>query len=571
MHPTGHRFSLSHFVSSCVALAATAFLLLPTPIRGQIPFSSWKATSPLPFSLAGYTLTPLRTGEILLAGGIGSTGVTNAAFLYNPTNHSFTPTSHLMNLARFNHTATLLPDGTVVIAGGDTPQQSTGTVACSAAPPAASFSNVVTSCAELYDPVTDSFRLVGSMNVARAGHTATLVDQTLYGTQAVVNPPPLVRVVVAGGFDNGGNAMNSLEYYDPSSQKFGNNPQTLQQARRGHTATWIPSTEKILIAGGTDASGNALGTAELYSAAFDGIRGVVPMISARAGHTATLLKNGSVLIAGGENNATLDTAEIFDPVSETFAGTPGKMAFPMTSHAAALMSDGSVLLAGGDGPDVAHSPIASAQLFNPNNQFFLALPSMITARRGFEMGVAVGSNEVLAPGGEQFAGGGPFATGISASEVFAPIERRVPGNISLDYCENHPIACQILRQRVPLVLSSMVHHSMVIAPFPRPSQPLRDRKGPIYYRIAVTGLGDGWDAAVVDENGALLRAQRSQSREPLILTLAFNDSAAFEAAQDSSVLVFQMTEKAAVGKEYPISVKAEVVSRPEAGSGARNP
>src|SRR5437868_5013662 len=133
-------------------------LLFPVAeLHAQFPVVSgtWTATNPLPVSLRGYTLTLLpSSGELLLTGGVsfaGGSGLpnfANSAFIYNPLSHSFRPTLHPMNVARAEHTATPLPDETVLITGGLTVQG-------------------VTSSAELYDPLTDSFTTVGPMSVGR--------------------------------------------------------------------------------------------------------------------------------------------------------------------------------------------------------------------------------------------------------------------------------------------------------------------------------------------------------------------------------------------------------------------
>lgn len=548
----GQVLRLSFFILFLVVSGRELFAQFP------VVSGSWTPTSPLPVSLHGYRLTPLTsTGELLLTGGVsfGGSGLpnfTDNAFIYNPLAHSFRPTSHHMNVARAEHTATVLPDGSILITGGLTPQG-------------------VTSSAELYDPVTDFFTRVGSMTVPRAQHTATLVDAI-----RIIEPdglpnwvPTHLRVLIAGGTTNGNDAVDSLEYYDFYTRSFAAVTEKLKTARQAHTATWLPSVDLILIAGGiaSASSGSTVGTAEIYNPAIEKIQNTVPMVSPRVSHTATLLKDGSVLLAGGFNGGTmLNTAEIFNPaVSGGLVGTPGTMAFPQGGHAAALMDDGTVLLAGGDALNAQPpAPTASAQIFHPTTHLFSTVPHMLTARTDFEMGIALNSDEVLAPGGASYGGGGQFPVGLSASEIFVPRGPRQSRFIDLSFCQMHPVACQILHQRSPLILSGIVHHAMIVAPFPRPSQELpRDRKTPVTYKIVISGVADSWDAEVINEDGMPLGTAEGTSGEPQTIVLTFKDAASFEAAQETSLLVFQMTSKAAVGKEYPIAVKTELTSRPD--------
>ena len=454
-------------------LGSVFLFVLATSAHAQRPAGTWTAISPLPIPVSGYTLTVLQNGEILITGGQSGSGGANSAFLYNATSHSFRSTSQPMKLARMSHAATLLPDGSVLITGGSTPTNSSSApIVCSNPPQPPYMFIVVTSCAELYDPDTQTFTIVGSMNDARVLHTATFVDQTLTWPQPVVNPPPAERVVVAGGSNDNNPALDSLEYYDPSTQKFVRNPQKLQNARYGHTATWLPSVEKILIAGGTQSTaGVPLGTAEIYDAGFDGIRGSPQMTAPRSGHTATLLKDGTVLLAGGNSLPAGNTAETFDPAPQTFAGTPGKMAFPMLNHAAALMSDGSVLLAGGEGidPSGLQAVVATnALIFNPHNGLFFAVPPMLTGRKNFSLGITPASNEVLAAGGSQYFSG-LFENSISAAEIFVPT---APRPIALAFCVTHAIACQTVFHGSPLILSGIVHRAMVVQVFQRGRLPM---------------------------------------------------------------------------------------------------
>jgi hypothetical protein len=181
----------------------------------------------------------------------------------------WTPTGSL-NTARDSHTATLLPNGMVLVAGGFGP---------------------VRASAELYDPVSGTWTPTGSLNTARAQHTATLL--------------PNGMVLVAGGFDSNVNPSASAELYDPASGTWMPTG-SLNTARTTHTATLLPNG-MVLVAGGFGASGD-LPNAELYDPATGTWTPTGSLNVARTFHTATLLNNGMVLVAGDPALAALSPA-----------------------------------------------------------------------------------------------------------------------------------------------------------------------------------------------------------------------------------------------------------------------
>src|SRR6266581_3472654 len=178
------------------------------------------------------------------------------------------------------------------------------------------------------------------------------------------------RILITGGRDSAGNIVAVSEIFDPATET-STASATLTTPRVDHTATLLPNG-RVLVAGGTGASGS-LTSAEIFdpsnpSAGFRVLSAT--MGAARARHTATVLNDGKVLIAGGD---VAGTAEIFDPATETFSSALLAMAAPRIGHSATLFSDHSVLLAGGN--------TDSMELFTPAGQTFTLDPQKMSAAR----------------------------------------------------------------------------------------------------------------------------------------------------------------------------------------------
>jgi uncharacterized delta-60 repeat protein len=332
-----------------------------------------------------HTATLLSDGRVLIIGGSDGSKELASVELYDPATGTFSPTGSLAT-PRDDFTATALSDGRVLVAGGQT--DVTSTLECLAS-------------TELYDPATGTFSPTGSMTAARCGQTATALSDG--------------RVLMAGGQDAGFNVTASAELYDPATGKFSSTG-SMTAARDGATATTL-SDGRVLIAGGANGSG-VLASAELYDPATGKFSSTGSMTAARDGATATTLSDGRILIVGGETDMApasdrLASAELYDPASGKFSPT-GSLTIGRDAHTATLLPDGRVLIAGGwDGS----ATLASAELYDPATGKFMAT-SRLTSAREFHTATLLPAGRVLIAGGEAL-GTSTFET-LASAELYQP-------------------------------------------------------------------------------------------------------------------------------------------------------
>ncbi|MEW6209575.1 MAG: kelch repeat-containing protein [Acidobacteriota bacterium] len=287
-----------------------------------------------------------------------------------------------MNRPRYGHTATLLQDGRVLIAGGMEEERTP------------------TGSAEIFDPATKTFTLIANLNAKRVGHTATRLADG--------------RVLIAGGsgvifYEN---ALASAEIFDPATETF-TPTENMHQARLGHRALLLPDG-KVLITGGQTKDGAKLASAEIFDPQTGAFTSIRDMREPRSDHTMTLLKNGKVLIAGGANGVSMgrevvtETAEIYDPATGLFTST-GNMSAVRYKHSATLLPDGKVLILGGSNAFLARGMYPSAEVYDPATGKFSKVGNMTTARYKIRDAVAL-----LEDGKVIVAGGG------SRVEIYDP-------------------------------------------------------------------------------------------------------------------------------------------------------
>lgn len=324
-----------------------------------------------------HSATPLRNGKVLVVGGLTPASYdwpTASAELYDPGTGTFAPTGSLVT-ARYAHSATLLPDGKVLIAGG------------------AMFYSagaVPTTSAELYDPSTGSFAPTGSMNLQRDAHTATLLASG--------------KVLVVGGYAGDFVHSAAAELYDPATATF-TYAGSLAADRYMHTATLL-GDGKVLVAGGwaetwyRDAGGLTPGVpptfAELYDPATTtfsslGDLGTDPI------YAATPLPDGKVLVAGSR-------AVVYDAATRQFADAGALACLPQT---ATLLTSGAALLVGWD----------CAEIYDPATLSFA--PTDTPHFTGSNYFIVFGvSTATSLPGGKVLITGG---TGAQLFEILHPL------------------------------------------------------------------------------------------------------------------------------------------------------
>ncbi|MDQ6802944.1 MAG: hypothetical protein M3041_19235 [Acidobacteriota bacterium] len=297
---------------------------------------TFRLTGHMTASRFGHAATLLADGRVLITAGNGLA----SAEIYDPVTEKFTATGAMLE-DQFNHAATLLPDGKVLIVGGER-----------AAPPWPTAAR-----AELYDPATGTF----SFAAPYAG------PGSLYAAGGPVWPTahllPDGRVLILG--------ENPAELYDPASGTFSFTGAMVATSYRygmeWHSSTLLRDGNVLITGGNDDLTCGGFPVAEIYEAFSGRFKAIAPMTAARDIHTSTLLSDGTVLLTGGGEGwcggATLDSAEIYDPATQSFTAV-GNMTHSRTLHTATLLNDGTVLIAGG-GAYWPASVARSAEIYRP--------------------------------------------------------------------------------------------------------------------------------------------------------------------------------------------------------------
>jgi hypothetical protein len=371
-------------------------------------------------------------GDVLIAGGADASNRSLAsAEFFDPSLGRFVATG-MASSSRAGASAAALSATQVLLVGG-----------FSGGASIRNFSLVlegnVLSGAEIFDETTGRFSLAAKMPTPRLGSTATALKDG--------------RIVVVGGQDNLGNVLDTAELYDPAAHKFVAVANTMSDRRMFHTATLLLNGKVLVVGGATNMSGDTTSSADIYDPASNSFTPTTfPMDHQRAAHTATLFTSGPlagrVLIAGGVGGSSFffkdSSAEIYDPAAQIFTLLSSFMNEPRALHTATLLDDGSVLLAGGFNGSVAVSGGVlsgasglisnSAETFDPNTGDFACLAgfntdtlrcnqSMSVARAGHSatlLATGPKPHRVLVAGGIGAVDPAAHGVELSSAELFNP-------------------------------------------------------------------------------------------------------------------------------------------------------
>jgi hypothetical protein len=363
----------------------------PVPTTAQQRPAAWTSVGDVP-SLLGPTPLAVRLhdGRVLLMKRISCGGCNDAGgAMYDPTTRSWSSASRIPT----GGSATLLGDGTVLVAGGG----KSGTAS------------------QLYDPVSGQWVATGSMTIARSGPETSAANTAGYTATLLLDG----RVLVAGGATAAvpGGLLVDAEIYDPVAGRWSATG-SMVHARANHTATLLPDG-RVLVAGGSNPrrvsgpagpSATTFDSAEIYDPQTGTWTGTESMPEPRAFQTATLLPDGTVLVAGGGSDeyvATLSTTAAYDPRTGRWMST-GNLSMARVGCTATVLPDGSVLIAGGylavkPVPSDLHSgdphSTAIAERYDPTAGSWTLTASM-TGPRALHSAVLPADGSVLVAGGE---------------------------------------------------------------------------------------------------------------------------------------------------------------------------
>ncbi|MFC1523448.1 kelch repeat-containing protein, partial [Thermodesulfobacteriota bacterium] len=323
-----------------------------------------------------HSATLLPSGKVLILGGrtydSGQYFDHDSAILYDPIQGIWTPSASPNIPQRYQHTVNVLPNGRVLLLGGSIEDKD----------------------AEIYWPIKDSWESLSSPIPSRVGHSATVLDKG--------------QVLIAGGFRSG-EVVDECYLFDPETQEFIETGK-MNIPRTGHAAILLPNNKVFVWSGGGAA-------AEIY----DLSTGVWTMVSGSTTGwgTATLLRNGEVLLVGHENG--VPTAVRYDVENDKWM-TAAVPDLTRGGHTASLLQNGKVLIIGGW---MGGETVPGAELYDPDTDTWHYLGDLDPLREGHTVTVLPDGRVLLAGGKSQTDTDIVIPFGIlryhSSVEIFDPL------------------------------------------------------------------------------------------------------------------------------------------------------
>jgi N-acetylneuraminic acid mutarotase len=323
-----------------------------------------------------HTATLLPDGQVLVSGGENATGVLAGAELYNPSTGQWMVTGS-MTSPRIGHKATLLQNGEVLVSGGN---NASGALAS----------------AELYNVSTGQWKSTGSMTIPRTSHGATLLNNG--------------KVLVAGGNNSVGSPGNTTELYDPTSGTW--KATGSMQTFRMFTLTLLQDGRALAV----DDSGTVNQSGEIYDPSTGQWTLTAEMYYAHSGDAVALLPNGNVLAYG--YHLACYAGQFFNPSTNTWSRTNGQCGTGISFGPLALLGTGKVLLGGGfiiySGKS---SSTAHADLYDPSTNNWAATGTLNQARSAHTL-IRLVNGQALAAGG--FTKNSTGTVFLTSAELYTP-------------------------------------------------------------------------------------------------------------------------------------------------------
>lgn len=284
-----------------------------------------------------------------------------------------------MHEARVGHAMVVLPNGNILVTGGE-----------------GGSPNGITATCEIYDFNTGQWRYITSMNIARAWHNLVFLKSG--------------KILAIGGYRE-----RSCELFDPLTETWTITDSVPTLRLDDHTVTELKDG-RILISGGFMYSEDFshilyLKNCEIYNPDTESWGIADSLMTGRWGHTSVRLESGEVLVAGGSTQNALRTCEIYDPINNKWS-TATSMNESRSMPASILLTNGNVFISGGDSVGTKKS----SEIFDVKNKEWSYSTEMFDYRSGHKIYFISNKNQLLIFGGADFQ-----STYEDTWEIYDPI------------------------------------------------------------------------------------------------------------------------------------------------------